>query len=422
MVSRSARATTKVNTSAGKPEAVRIALLLPNSPGLSLVRRVTEIAAALAGARTAAGQPVEVTIGLPELPERRWRNFERSIRERVPSAVVRRTEWVRIPVQNARRMFTSLPETLDLAGITEVAVPRDWGWNFQDCDLWLSFGELRLGAILPLRPTAHYCGDLAQRYVPKSITGSIHDPYWDLETEAFRIWRQGLVVTSDEDTVVDIISYAGVRRERVEVVPDALDALPSLLEKKSERDAYSVLWLVDGNATDDLDNALDGLAAYYREGGLIDVIMAHDAAAPVNHHLGIAALVPDQLELYNGLQRLPYRTLPELERMFPRVGGIWSSRIAGGEAEHVQDSSRTGLPLVAPRYRLNERAVKRLGVPALLYDLDDPTAIADALHQLEKLIDSNHGALVNPTMRLNEDHGLAWDFLVDRMLEHSYAG
>src|SRR6185312_8876861 len=421
MASRATRRNTKVNTSAGNPQAIRIAVLLPNSPGLRLVRRAAEIASALTAARTATGRPVEITFGLPDPSEARWRRTEQGLRERVPSAVVRRTEWVRIPVQNARRMFTHLPATLDLEGINEVAVPRDWGWNFQDCDLWLSFGEFRLGAILPLRPIAFYCGGLEQRYVPTSNSVSIHDPFWEMEAEAFRIWRQGLVLTSDEDTIPDIVSYAGVRRERTELVPDALDALPAVVSPAAvERDPYSLLLLLDGNATDDLTNALEGLAAYYRENGRIEVIMAHDAGAPINHHLGIAALSPDHLELYNALQRLPYRSLPELERMFPRVGALWSSRIAGGEGEHFHDSARWGLAIVAPRYRLNERAAHRLGAPALLYDLDDPMAIADALHQLERRVETSSPA-ANSASGQAMDHGLAWSFAVDRMLEASDA-
>lgn len=422
MARRAARKLTKVNTSAGNPEAVRIAVLLPNSPGLRLVRRAAEIAAAIAAARTGNGRPVEITFGLPEPSETRWRKVEQSIRERLPSAVVRRTEWVRIPVQNARRMFTHLPATLELEGIKEVAVPRDWGWNFQDCDLWLSFGEFRLGAILPLRPIAFYCGGLEQRYVPTSNSVSIHDPFWEMEAEAFRIWRQGLVLTSDEDTIPDIVSYAGVRRERTELIPDALDALPAVASAPAmERDPYSLLWLLDGNATDDLTNALEGLAAYYRENGRVEVIMSHEAGAPVNHHLGIAVLGADHLELYNALQRLPYRSLTELERMFPRVGALWSSRIAGGEGEHFHDSARSGLPIVAPRYRLNERTAHRLEAPALLYELDDPMAIADALHQLEQRVESSSPPAVNSTTRHAVAHGLAWGFVVDRMLEASNA-
>ena len=125
-------------------------------------------------------------------------------------------------------MFAGLSEALDLEGINEVSVPRDWGWNFQDCDLWISLAGPGVGAILPLRPTTHYCADLAQRYVPTAITGTIHDPYWLVETDAFRIWRQGLVLASDDGTAADLVSYAGVRRERIEVVPDVLDQLPSI--------------------------------------------------------------------------------------------------------------------------------------------------------------------------------------------------
>ena len=51
-----------------------------------------------------------------------------------------------MPVKNARRMFTNLPPSLDIEGMSEVTVPRDWGWNFQDCDLWISMANPGLGS------------------------------------------------------------------------------------------------------------------------------------------------------------------------------------------------------------------------------------------------------------------------------------
>jgi len=401
-------------------ERLRVAILLPTSPRLRMIRRAAELAASLVQAETSAGYHIEVTVGLPEPQERKWRAAEQLIRGRIPSAIVRHVEWTRVPVKNARRMFANLPPALDLDGISDVSIPRDWGWNFQDCDLWISMADPGVGAILPLRPVTHYCGDLAQRYVPTAITGSIHDPYWNVETDAFRIWRQGLVITSDPATAVDIVSYAGVRRERIELIPDVLDQLPPLPETSEEsRDPFLLIWLLRGNALDDLEVSLEGLAAYFRENGRLELLLAHDVSAPVDHHLGAVALPNDLLKFYQELPRFPYRSLEEFERILPTAGALWSSQTVGGEAEHVHDAVRAGLPLLAPDVALKSGAVERLGVSTFEYRAGDSLALADKLHELEA------GLEMGLSLRARRTHAerqvTAWGFLVERMLEHSYA-
>lgn len=401
---------------------LKIAILLPASPHLRTIRRAAELAAALIEAHSAEGHAVEVTVGVAEHDESKWRAAERQIRSRAPGTIVRHLEWTRVSVKNARRMFSNLPPFLDMEGLSEVTVPRDWGWNFQDCDLWISMANPDIGAILPLRPTAQYCSELAQRYVPTAITGSIHDAYWTNETEAFRLWRQGLVITSDPDTAVDLVSYAGVRRERIEIVPDLLDDLaPITPVAEEQRDPMLLLWLLRGNALDDLENSLQALTTYYREGGRFELLLAHDARAPVEHHLGAATLPPDLLEFYKELPKFACRSVGELERMLPRAGAVWSSMIAGGEAEHVHDAARSCSILLAPRFPLNERAVDRLGARAILYQRDDPLALADALRQLEEATISAPRPIKAGTLTGAGERRAAWGFLIDRMLEHSYA-
>jgi hypothetical protein len=398
---------------------LKIAILLTTSPDLREIRRAAELSSAVTRAETALGHSVEVTVGIPEQLETKWRFAEQQIRRRVPGTVVRRMEWARVPVKNARRMFANLPETLDLEDISEVAIPHDWGWNFQDCDLWISMARARVGAILPLRPMTQYCSDLAQRYVPTSITGSIHDPYWNLETDAFRMWRQSLVITSDQDTAIDLVSYAGVRRERIEVVPDVLDSLPPIMVREQERDPFLLLWLLTGNGSDELETGLQALSAYFRERGNFEVLMAHDVGAAVNTHVGVAALGPDLLKLYQDLPRFPYRSLEELDRMLARSGAVWSSQSAGGEGEHVHDAARAGLPLIAPRFGLNERTAERSGADALFYPLDDALAITDGLHELEERVETDQFL---PGKRVEADaqeQRIDWGFAVDRMLEHA---
>jgi hypothetical protein len=78
---------------------------------------------------------------------------------------------------------------------------------------------------------------------------------------------------------------------------------------------------------------------------------------------------------------------------------IWSSRIAGGEGEAAILAGQAGPAFVGADYAINRATAETQGVSATLYRLDDPLAIADALHQAEALIGTNRSGRPVP----NED-------------------
>lgn len=372
---------------AGDAASLKIALLLPDQPSLRMLRRAAELAAGLAGVETQRGETLEVAIGLAEPDEERWRRGERLIRQRAPAAVIRHLAWTAVPVDNARRMFTKLNPAVDIEGLAEVIVPRDWGWNFQDCALWISLADAAIGPILPLRPIVYYCLGLPERYVPQLVAASIHDPYWARQAEAFRMWRQATVVTSDPTALPDLISYAGVRSERTEVIPDVLEAMPPLAQvAEGDRDRQLVVWVLRGNAADDLEACLAGLQVYYREGGLLDIVIAEEARSDAPVHPALASLPADLLGLYNELDKVIYRSLDEFDRLLVRSGGLWSSQIAGGAGEHLLEAERAGLHIAAPSFPLNRHMVESRGLSAHLYTPGDALGIADALTELERLV------------------------------------
>lgn len=402
----------------GRP-AIKVALLLPKSPTWQTLRRAGLLASELSLARSNSGQQVALTIGLPEASESRWRAGERMLQDYVPGIVVRHAEWTRIPVANARRMFADLPATTDLAGMEKVAVPRDWGWNFQDCDLWISLADPGIGAVLPLRPTLHYCSGLPERYVPEAVAPSIKDTYWTRQVEAFRLWRQGLVATSDPDTIADLVSYAGVRRERIELVPEVLDRLPGLSGDAESKSGELMLWHLRGTALDDLRNCLEGLAAYYREGGTLEVLVVAADRSHWAQHPSYGKLPIDLQEFFNDLPKTAYHSPREFERLLPQAGALWSSVTAGGEADDLYDAVRAGLHFLAPRFGLNERIVQRLGADATLYPRDEPLGLTDALHGIERQPDRKQPLLAGLNIGAATRQA-SFGFLLDRMLEHRH--
>lgn len=402
------------------PGSVKFAILLPEHASLRVMRRAAELAVRLGEVRTPRGEAIEIAIGLAEPDEERWRRGEQRLRQRAPAAVVRHLAWTPVPVDQARRMFAALDPALELEGLTQVIVPRDWGWNFQDCSLWISLAEPTVGPILPLRPIVHYSLGLPERYVPAMVATSIHDPYWTRQSEAFRLWRQAIVVTSDPTAMPDLISYAGVRSERIELIPDVLEGLPALASvADGERQRDMLVWVPRGNAVDDVEASLAGLQIYYREGGSLDIVMAEEEVVNTAEHGGVTALPVDLRSLYDSLERVTYRSLDELDRLLVRSGALWSSQIAGGAGEHLMEAERAGLHILAPSYPLTRELVERRGLSASLYVPGDVLGIAYALKDIERMIVAL--APMRETGGKLADQNEAFGFLVDWLLASARA-
>ena len=364
---------------------MKIGVLLPQASDLSLLLRAKRLSQRIGEQVDEKGESWSAAIGLPEPRESRWRNIERELRSDNPHTMIRHLKWEPVPVDNARRMIAKIPADLDLDGIEQVTIPRDWGWNFQDCDALVVFADPGLGAILPLRPTIFYCVDLASRIVPEAFATSIEDAYWNRQTDAFRMWRQAAVATADPAVADDLVSYAGVRRSHVALVENLL-APPSSLRAtpKTARDQGMLAWPMQPSPLHDLENAVRGLQIYQAEGGsLRPTIIRHDGALGREDEYPYG-LPDEQAEFFYALPSQTAGSERELLRILARAEAIWCSRMAGGEGEAAFLAAETGSIFFGADYATNRWATEAAGGSAAFYPLGEPLAIADALHQLEQ--------------------------------------
>ncbi|QIL01454.1 hypothetical protein G7078_00715 [Sphingomonas sinipercae] len=360
---------------------MKIGILLPTRIDLGLLRRARNLSLLV----TSLGADHSAAIGLPERSESQWRRIERNLRRDNPRTVVRRLRWESVPVDNARRMFAKLPDSLDLEGIQEVVVPRDWGWNFQDCDAVVAFADAALGAVLPLAPTLFYCTDLAARVVPEAFAESIDDDYWKKQVDAFRMWRQSTVLTSDPATADDLVSYAGVRSASVVTGPNLLDCRWEAPAGQAEGDSNALAWLVSSAALDDLATAAEGLDTYLSEGGTLQPRIVVDDLRADTIEDSFGALPQHLADVLYGLPVRHVASEAALVRALQPCSVIWSSRIAGGEGEAPLLAKARGKAFVGADYAVNRANADAARGNAALYVLDDPLAIADALHDVEAM-------------------------------------
>ena len=191
---------------------MKVAILMPSEPDHGWIWRLQIIVRELLGAEGRKHLPdLKVVIGIA-----------RNEVERVSAALnlplgcscsVRAFEWITVEPQSAARMYSDLE--FDYSGITVIRIPRDWGWNFADCNVWLLPADSNSDALLFLRPTLLLARDCAERY-RHVLT------YSDLERRLNRLltWRQCAgAIGSSVAIFDDLCGFVGLRRTKAILTP-----------------------------------------------------------------------------------------------------------------------------------------------------------------------------------------------------------
>jgi hypothetical protein len=246
---------------------LRIAILLPPASNLGTAWRARAIAAAV----TSYAENVSVVVGIPnDFPH--WDKATKRLRA-IDRVSVRRSTWEMVEAGIAARMHDRA--VAGPIGVPVLNVPRDAGWCFRDCDYWILLPNAQTGAVADIKPTAIYCDDLSDRYLPELIAYNRYDDAWDRRVDTFLDWRRrkALLATS-ERVLTNLTSYVGARRENCYRIPSiwsyfSLDALKDVRTGNSH-----ILLLCDLSARHDLVTAAEVYARYVRSGGALDLVVA----------------------------------------------------------------------------------------------------------------------------------------------------
>lgn len=401
---------------------MKIAVLLPRTVDLPMLLRARALCRILVKTQPLTGSPIEIAVGLPETDEPEWRLRERFLSDGLDKVIVRHLRWESVPAANANRMFAKHGLRFDLDGIEWVQVPRDWGWNFSDCDVWINFADPSMGAVLPIKPVAHYVSDLAMRIVPYSYAAGISDPLWQFQADAFRLWRQGgIVAVPDACTAIDATGYAGVRRQNVVQVPSLLLEPQPAIGASAAQDKRQLVWLLSRTVRHDFQNAIRGLDLYLRESGLLVPVIACPNPAELNPADALPmfnTLDDAQRDLWNMLEKYRCNDAASLSRLLSRSGLLWSSEIAGGEGFAMTQAARHGLQFLGFDFELHRTLGASIGPSVSLYTQSSPAAIADALHALEQAM----APASAPAWPIVSEAAMVqqYGFLIDRLLERAH--
>lgn len=389
---------------------MKIAILLEENAGIASRWRAKALAETLLDETSPDGEAIEIAIGLPRTNEVTWRKQEAELRAGNNKIIVRHLEWERVPTEMAYRMFPQAPVELEF--VPDCALPRDWGWNFVDCDAWVVFSSREQGAVFPIKPTSYFVRDLAERFVPKAYAPDLHSVLWERQKHAFRAMRHSRVAAvSTSSTGDDVSGYAGVRRNRILEVPQLLPRHVKTTSRKTSKEKH-LLWFTAANANFDIENALEALRIYQADGGTMKVTLVSEDAHLFDPATGQTALlgIPSQtIRVTNSIAFETVQFEADLQRLLNRADAIWSSAIAEGENEGLIRASVAGIPFVGFNYPQNRAHAQTLGVSSILYDEQDSHKIADALFAAEV------GNFVPAQKSIAQTPSRGWAPLIERL-------
>jgi len=397
-------------------DGLKIAILLGVGTMATLVR-----ARALVEAVRSAGTRVgSIVIGLPTENEVSWRRSADWLRDGLSDVVVRRMSWERPLAESVRRMFAPLNLPVSLQGIQRVTLPRDWGSNFLDCDQWLLLAGPEIGGVFPARPTAIFCDHLGARRTPTVFASSVHAPYWEDQTTAFRMWRQSAVaVTNNPLTAADLTSYAGVRPEKVITLGVPLDLRPPEVPDRLQRDPRQLLVRMEPNAAHDSDLVLLALQRYLTEGGgLLPVIATElptDAFGQKSQLPEIVFLPEKVRHMVEGLQIEQLVSYQRWAELLAQSGSVWITAGANSDGLSLRQALRSGARVISLDCQLTHLASEQAGGALTLLPQITVDDMVDTLHRVEADMDNASGLPVKASdlASLRREIG----FVLDRLLE-----
>jgi hypothetical protein len=403
---------------------LKVAILLGDH-SLDTLYRARALGEALQCAKPLQHKVGDIVFGLPDSVPRLWKENARFLSDKLDNATVRRTSWERVLSDNVQRMFEHLRLPVSLQGIERVALPRDWGTNFLDCNRWIVLEATTCLGVYPARPTAVFCADLAQRRAPDAYAESIHAPFWKDQAAAFRLWRQSsIVIAHDMLTAQDLLSYAGVPPEKICHMEQPLDCAIRAGVQRAPLENNNLLIRLEPDERYCSEMVFHGLQQYRDEGGSLRPVFAVEVpteAIGAKSNLPQVVHLPDRLrEMLNDTRVERISTPNYWSRLLRQHNRVWLPREHGGDGQALRHALRAGVRALCPDTLVNRNAQRHAGGSAIFYKARGASDIADTLHdfaQSERASSASASTIEIDKQRL----AIAVGFILDRLQENADA-
>ncbi len=325
---------------------------------------------------------------------------------------LRQTRWEVFNIKEAQQYKKGFMEsqlTRQLAH-EEYCLPKDGLNDFFDCDLWIIISDRLPAPIYPVRKYACVAYDYIQRYVP-GIFNEVKS--WGVQEAGYLAVARGadrLFVTTPS-TLEDAVSYAGVAREKVRLLPmnfEPLEASSSL-----EKNPPYFLWATNSSLHKNHIHALKALEIYYgQHKGMLDVLVTGDyvtmfdpssilpSAFDVPHVREVRKILTDNPEV---ARRVRFRHLSDSEYAdaLSSAKFLWHTTLYDNGAYAALDAAYLNVPALSARYPAMEFMDRNFSLNLTYFDPTDVQAMAKSLLWMQE----NCSSISLPSKEIMQNYG-----------------
>ncbi|HEY3389938.1 MAG TPA: glycosyltransferase [Prolixibacteraceae bacterium] len=313
---------------------------------------------------------------------------------------VRETFWNQVPKEDCVYLSRLLRFPVSQYGSPYYSIPNDGANDFYDCDFWIIISDRLSAPVLPLRKYIIVTYDYIQRYVPEIFSETL----WNLQTNSFFpiVKNAEAVFVTTPSTMDDLISYAGVPKNRVVLFENSFDEL-QVGEIKENADIRRIsddyfVWTTNTTNHKNHIRALKALEKYYSyyNGTLKIVItggntkyfdpsfqgtdkflMNHPYIKSISNLIENSRILQEKMTILGELSDLEYMQTVQ-EAKF-----IWHPNLYDNGTFSVIEAGYLGIPALSSKYPAMEFIENAYKLNMRFFDPYNISIMAKALKEME---------------------------------------
>lgn len=313
---------------------------------------------------------------------------------------LRETTWRIYPKE-------ALQAAIDLIDINKTPLespvycfPSDGANDFYDCDLWVIISDRLPAPLLPFKPYAFIIYDYIQRYVPEIFGDS--NTAWDNQVSnlLYSVQRASKVFTTTPSTQKDLISYAGVDKERIHLLEMDFHPLETgIVNFDFHVPENYILWATNTTYHKNQLTAIDAYEMYTQElGGNLNLVITGNwteyfdaknefaSDDPIANSLQVQYL-RKKIKKSLGLSKRVYIMGNVSDKIYAHLlknaQFLWHPALYDNGTFAVMEAAYLGVPSLSARYPAMEYINQKFELNLQFFDPRNPKEMAGALLFME---------------------------------------
>lgn len=353
------------------------------------MRSAMNIIRMLALGSRACGDRLELSFGFPEGLEFDHGDVE-TLREL--DVRIRPFQVMALPAEHISAYYGDFVPAQKRTGAQHYIAFNDGVSNFEEADLWLIVSD---HIYTPIPPHRRY-GVVVYDYVQKYFPDILGDADWmTFATRAQITCDANFVITTSDQTRMDVITYAGADPARVHRFPVEFDPPKHIQDVETspsdgDDDARPyIMWSTILSQHENHLSTLSGLARFVESFPHEIVVTGFhtksfdpgNSKPSVDHPYvrSVRTAIERSPQLRERIRFRGFVSDAEYGRLMARATAVLHTSTGDNGTYSALEAAWLGVQTVCSRYPAMEQLAKQFGLPLILFDVDESGSLVDAL-------------------------------------------